>query len=374
MSKDITGRVAERYASAVNLDEKMKTLLLKLRKGADASLTPSMLFKVLALLGGWEVEKFVGLVKQHGYGDKPDAPHILGEKEEEPTRRQYELLKKDEVSSLPTRPTVGRQYVLDLEPFHSWMSSWGWEVYGAKYKSWVGAEGYRFRDPEGRTFEWLPSKYDKQPYDLKGFRTYNVLPWLKKETVYLEQINGILGMDPHEKAAPRTRDNTGTCAVCFRNIKLIQKVNQDAVMAVHGYNRPGHGYIIGRCWGGEYPPYELSSKATELVLKDHERRLIVAKARLKELQSDKLKEFNENEFNPNATTRRMVVKSELGPDLWAYSLRKHIDRAEREADGVEVYMKIFRWLVQNWKVRDLPKEGDKFHDWFTEATRHVGKS
>jgi hypothetical protein len=58
----------------------------------------------------------------------------------------------------------------------------------------------------------------------------------------------------------RTRENTGTCPVCFRNIKLTD----DQKMVHHGYERPGHGYIVGDCFTVKtYLPYELSAEGTK---------------------------------------------------------------------------------------------------------------
>ena len=68
-------RIARRFVAGQQLDEKMKALLLKLRKGADASLTQRALFKVLALLGGWRVEEIIGLVPMH-YTWEPPTRHF----------------------------------------------------------------------------------------------------------------------------------------------------------------------------------------------------------------------------------------------------------------------------------------------------------
>ncbi len=45
----------------------------------------------------------------------------------------------------------------------------------------------------------------------------------------------------------------GWCPVCERDIKV-----RDNRLVHHGYQRPGHGYIVGDCFGVGYEPYELS--------------------------------------------------------------------------------------------------------------------
>lgn len=50
----------------------------------------------------------------------------------------------------------------------------------------------------------------------------------------------------------------GTCQACFRKQKT-----SDGKMVLHGYQRPGYGYIVGECWGVKYAPFELSCERTK---------------------------------------------------------------------------------------------------------------
>lgn len=50
----------------------------------------------------------------------------------------------------------------------------------------------------------------------------------------------------------------GTCAACERRIKV-----QDNLLVHHGYRRPGHGSIVGDCYGVHKPPHELSPEVAE---------------------------------------------------------------------------------------------------------------
>lgn len=54
----------------------------------------------------------------------------------------------------------------------------------------------------------------------------------------------------------------GWCPVCERDIKV-----RDNRLVHHGYQRPGHGYIVGDCFGVGYEPYELSATCCEEYLK-----------------------------------------------------------------------------------------------------------
>ena len=383
---EIAGRVVQRYA-ATQLDEKMKALLLKLRKGADASLSLGQLFKVLALLGGWRVEEIVGLAQIH----YPEFPHALRTEDEARARSVYDNLKSRVVTTLPTSPKLGEYYVMDLAPFTTWEHSHaqGRKEHGAEYKLWAGVPGYRFTDPQGKIFELLPDRYDfgqgqslgerqqgLPTFDAKKLkkqlRVYNVTGWLKEHTSYIAQINELLGMEEHVPAAKRTRDNTGTCAACFRNIKIVRRgepaTGENTAMALHGYNRPGHGYIIGKCWGGNHEPYELGCTATKVMLRAGNERVASLQKYLDSLSSPDLVEFNERQWWGGDSKPKVIRKGDL---LWEYTLRDHIKTTEQKVKQAEHERDIYKWLVENWQVRELPHQGDKEIDWFTIAARKV---
>lgn len=50
----------------------------------------------------------------------------------------------------------------------------------------------------------------------------------------------------------------GTCPVCQKRHKLLKDV-----MVHHGYQRPGHGSIVGDCFAVGYKPYEVSTNGCE---------------------------------------------------------------------------------------------------------------
>lgn len=51
---------------------------------------------------------------------------------------------------------------------------------------------------------------------------------------------------------------SGTCQVCFN-----QQKTHGRLLVLHGYKRPGTGWIEGRCWGVEFPPFEVSCERTK---------------------------------------------------------------------------------------------------------------
>jgi hypothetical protein len=58
-----------------------------------------------------------------------------------------------------------------------------------------------------------------------------------------------------------SKDNiktSGTCQACFGSFAI-----RNERMVLHGYQRPGIGYTIGKCWGVNELPYELDCEVTK---------------------------------------------------------------------------------------------------------------
>lgn len=351
----------------MTLDERTKKLFLKLRKGADASLSLPQLLKVLTFLGGWRLEEVAQLVAiEASYMSENE-----GQAQAERTRLS-ELVVKD----LPETPKVGRTYIQDLGEVKV-KDGYKDRYCRIDFKAWMGCPGFRFTSPDGKVFTLIPERYEasRKGADArslrKSLRLYDVLPWLKKETSYLQQISAALGMEPHEPATPRTRDNTGTCAVCFRNIKLHHHDDpKPPTMALHGYNRPGHGYILGRCWGGSHQPFEKSCEATQMYLDEVQRHLDAQVKYCVSLSDPNLTEFYENKWYPSGETPKPLKKEDankISSTYWEIQLKKHIAETWKKVEQIEQSRDTYQWLVTHWMIRDLPKEGGKVVDYFGEA-------
>lgn len=62
-------------------------------------------------------------------------------------------------------------------------------------------------------------------------------------------------------AKPQSDNRTGTCQCCFRPQKVSKGGGK--LMSLHGYKRPGDGYIFGECRGQEHQPFEVSCERTK---------------------------------------------------------------------------------------------------------------
>ena len=151
----------------------------------------------------------------------------------------------------------------------------------------------------------------------------------------------------------RTRDNTGTCPVCFRNIKLKKSSNYYR-MVDHGFEMPGRGW--GRtqgCFGEFKQPFELSSEGTEAYIEQLQKMTTEAEDRVRDLVSGK--------------TTSLTIQTRRGPKTFDSS---HEDWAKIQSQAITVLgnditaykrtVKQYKPLVAQWSLKDLPKEGDQF--------------
>jgi len=347
--KDRARTVVHRYLSAAKVmsPEKLTALLLKIRKGATASIKLAHWAEVLTQLGGWKVDPTVGLMQLH---DESDSIELAADQDQAERIRSRFL--QDSVHVLPTHPEEDRIYYMDVgEP----SSGWGFNknMWGFRYKSWRGVKGVKFVSPEGKEFDLLPSRYRK---DLD---TTSLEKWFRKDTKLLEQVSNRLGLPTYEaeraeKSAPRSRNGTGTCGACFRNIKLKMKSDpQLPEIVLHGYERPGWGTIHGRCLGCGYPPFELSCEATKEAVKILGQQLKGNQEYLHKLTSGEIQQLN---LSSDPRRSIWITSDQFG---WEGHLKSKISEVDRIVKGLEKDIQTLHKLIQGWTLQPLPVEGQK---------------
>lgn len=363
----LASRVASRFAAAMK-PEKLIELMMKLRKGADASISMKQLIEVLNHLGGWKVEPFVGLVQLHGYSGKPDAPEMATAEDAAGVQPLWEAAKKDEVSALPANPKPGQRYTMNVTKPTTEGFAHG--LTGFFYLAWLGAKGIRFTSPEGKVLDLLPRKFDlidhngrakaTKPPDPMKMPLYDVRKWFREETGFLEQLSTKLGMPTYEQerreSKPRTRANTGTCPCCFGNFKLVPRTKRGKDktmpgMVLHGYQRPGTGYIHGNCFGQDWPPFELSPEGTEAFLVALEKSLADLEGFHKRLLAGEVDTFYD------ISGRKVFKRSEMDPRDWARKLESEIKMTESQLHAMKMDIKNLKQMVADWKPMPLPTEG-----------------
>lgn len=349
--------LARRFSAATD-PEKLKKLLQSLRKsqGYLTGISWGQLGDVFTVLDpGWKLEKIVGIVK--GFDEDDDHDTYYGSTQAEADTKHRELA-KSAVLSLPSSPKANELYVLDLgEIVHDPRL----DMFKFSCKPWLGVEGWRVISNTGKQIDIYPDRHRLGEIQ-HGYRAttrgkipaYDALSRMKKETDWVDQINKSLNEEVFVPSAQRTRDSTGSCPVCFQNVKITN--GRD--IALHGYKRPGTGYTHGQCDGTKFPAFELSVEGTKTYLEKGIRPTIArTKAYLAELERDDLKEIPSS--RPNAVRRIQRTDKE-----WSVELARLKEKNEYLIKSLESDEASYVKLVQNWKPRPLPKEGDKHIDWF----------
>ena len=223
----------------------------------------------------------------------------------------------------------------------------------------MGNEGKKITAPDGKSQDLLPTKhniskgsparpeytaYTKMP-------TWNAVRWLNEKTDWVDQINRRLSMEAFEPSVTRTRDDTGSCPVCFQNVKAKPHI------ALHGYLRPGRGSIHGRCDGSGWLPFEVSVDGTKNYLTELEKGLAQTLERIMQLKAGEVKLIR-NRFNK--------IIEPTSPH-WAATVEGEIKDSEHKAADLKHEIEVFKKLVHHWKLRPLPKEGDRHIDWYSKG-------
>ena len=365
MPDQIADRVLDRYLQAAMTDEKLNEILLRIRKGATSSLNWTQLAAVFAALDpGWKLEKIVGLCKLHGLDRDEDLPETFWDDNQATVEARHRAAEQFAVNSLPSNPKHGQVYMMDLTPVEPQERFSGKKSWGFSMRPWMGHEGWRITAPDGKTYDELPGRYDLGTF-YHGYKSrsrsklplWDAVKWLNKDTDWLAQINKKLGMDAHEPAAPRTRDGTGSCPVCFQNIKAKPEI------VLHGYRRPGTGQVYGNCFGMGFLPFEVSVKGTKAYLDEKlEPQLKDLQKYLGDLKAGKVKELRSNRGRD-----KVITPADQG---WDYELKNAIENMEKyKIPNLEAFVAAYRRLIQHWKERPLPKEGDRKIDWFEKGQK-----
>ena len=334
-------RVPTKTAATIS-SEKLKELMLKVRKGATASLKLPQVKAILEAIGG-KMEPTVGFVPTFS---KKDARDFKGGSTREIVEENHRYWASFLVPRLPSNPKLGL-YVTELSPIIEDPTS-GWLYF--EVESYTGKNGVRIHTPDGKKTDIFPYK------DLVS--TSDVLNWLKDNTDWIARINDFLGTEEHVPGAARTREGTGTCPVCFRNVKF----SGSGTMVLHGYTRPGYGMTEGRCPGVGYPPFELSVKGVVAYLDQLVLMVTEEEARLAKLRSGDVTELV---VFRNRRSERITPENRN----WDAYLKAEIMQTERNLQMFKKQKEEFTLLKTNWVERPLPKEGERERNLYSEGQK-----
>lgn len=162
-----------------------------------------------------------------------------------------------------------------------------------------------------------------------------------------------------------TEDFIGTCQCCFGEFKVNET---SKLIVLHGYQRPGYGYVIGNCEGHNHAPFEYDCTLTRMIIR--RRRDHVAKL-LQTINAAKAGEINEVHYTTeeySKETRRYVTVNKVavrGDDNFDRRLTIMIANLENEAIYVSRIADHLQAAVDAWKPGqvvgiDVPATGKAY--------------
>lgn len=264
------------------MDDKVKAILLKVRKKAVAPFnTVKKIASILTPLG-WTFVVVKGLTKT-SYTSEHNGLEFFYSPTLEGAQQKHAEHANDLVARLPTNPVVGQRYVVDLTPVEYLDRN---HLYGYEAAVYEGVAGIRVTSPKGETEDFFPNRFDLMRNN-KTLSIYPIWAWLWN-TSLLSQVAQVLDTPEHVPAEERTRENTGTCPICFGNYKLA-----NGRLVLHGFRRPGWGSTEGRCWAVGAQPLEVSIDAIQRYLDMLNKAIQEKKASLANLDSTRPRLFLE---------------------------------------------------------------------------------
>jgi len=149
-------------------------------------------------------------------------------------------------------------------------------------------------------------------------------------------------------------NNAGICPACFR----LQKLDADGGMVLHGYQRPGDGCVVGRCYGVGLRPLEVSVKGTEAFLNEVlEPRAVRSEKTLAEFIATPPTSLNaERGYGAKKTVVTLTAADGYEFERAMESTKR---RLERQASDSRRVANGYRGVVENWVADITPIEREE---------------
>lgn len=193
----------------------------------------------------------------------------------------------------------------------------------------------------------------------EGFR-------FKKHVLKLFDLFKWLAREQHRAAARQQRADQivearghreGACPVCYGDF-IVHK----NVMVLHGYQRPGWGYVVGDCFGVGYAPLEVSPNGLIRYV-DH---LKLVQINIERTLADlpKLTHLEVQEGYDRKTKLPTLKKYTPGEVGWDRVFAAHKRRIELDLENIKFDIQerqktIAAWQPKKWPRMEAPPEGKK---------------
>lgn len=142
----------------------------------------------------------------------------------------------------------------------------------------------------------------------------------------------------------------GYCPICERDIKLA-----DNKLVHHGYQRPGHGSIVGDCFAVFGEPYELTDEVCKDWREGQVQHKVALENHLGKLQSNEVTHMAES--HQNRRTGEWIVEEYIAGVTAPHYFFNHLDRliqhTKYEIRGCESEIKRMDLKIQNWTLKPV---------------------
>ena len=170
----------------------------------------------------------------------------------------------------------------------------------------------------------------------------------------MNKVNEVLGLEDYETEQKKKREaariasakgEIGHCPICGK-LQKIKKAGNGYKMVHHGYQRPGHGYIVGDCFGVGHSPYELSNEGNVAYKPALERYLKQQESQLEQLESGKVTSLKQGKETVS-----------VGDRGWDAALKGAIASTKNYIRYINEDIKTNDQKIEKWEERPLPKTG-----------------
>lgn len=215
--------------------------------------------------------------------------------------------------------------------------------------------GTKFTAPRGDTFEtqtffeFIGREY---PFLIRDSEGISLDKWMTKNHFY-DQVLEALQMESYESEVERkkrdrderARVGKATCPCCFGAFMLAPRARKGdrsmPGMVIHGYRRPGVGYLQGECFGNGWPPFELSSEGSKAYL-----------VRLKKILGDLkdgLGRLERDEQNILIIGLNAHKRDDTDPEKWTSYLETCIGQQKSQVQEVTRILGVVQKRLSSWE-------------------------
>lgn len=151
-----------------------------------------------------------------------------------------------------------------------------------------------------------------------------------------------------------TEDYVGTCQACFGEFKCSDKKQ----MVLHGYERPGFGFVVGQCGGVGHSPFEYACELTKQIIIERKEMIAQRTAYLNKLIGGEITTLTREwtEYERVDGVRRAIEKREkinFSSQYWEGEFRHEKLSSERYIKWFTDLVNYAQGRVDNWKLEKI---------------------